>query len=97
MITLVGSELQDCRYIMGQDEPPSDPGLLLGGFGNGLFNSALLPVFIKSPACKSVGFSRCDRFSWIRNNDDVSSEQGFRVGDGLRFGYGSGDILGIGE
>jgi hypothetical protein len=80
-----------------KDEPPSaGTRLLLGGAGNGLLGSEILPVFVKSPACKSVGFSRCDRFSWIRNNDDIGSEPGFRVGDGLRFGYGGGNFLGIG-
>jgi hypothetical protein len=54
--------------------------VFFGWPSNGFFGSQLLPVFVKSPACKSIGFSRCDRFSWIRDNDDISSEQGFCVG-----------------
>ena len=64
----------------GEDETPSDSGLLLGGAWDRLFGRQVLYVFVKSPACKSVGFSRCDRFSWIRNNDDISVEQGFCIG-----------------
>lgn len=55
------------------NEHPFGPGLLLGRSGDRLSCSKILPVFIKSPACKSVGFSRCDRFSWVWDNNDISA------------------------
>jgi hypothetical protein len=76
------------------DEPPSDSGLFLGGVADRLLGSSLLFVSIKSPACKSIGFSRCNRFSGVRDNYDISSEPGFRVGPSLCLRNGIGDFLG---
>ena len=59
----------------GEDETPSDSGLLLGGVFKRLSDRALLPVFIKSPACRGLGFSRVNRMLRLRDNATPRVEQ----------------------
>ena len=78
------------------DEPPP-VSVFRGGTGDRLLGRNILPLFVKSPACKSLGFGRCNRFVRVYDNDGSSVREELGRGVLFRPRDGSWNMVGNGE